>query len=176
MCNIKTISNIIKSVDLNKHEKLASILQYIVNYCSIDNSLYFILGSYALREHRMISDLDVNIDYDEFEKLQKLSFGKVELYNNQIRWFYDLTEKYKKIDPNVNDFSIEIIQKRPNEGLPNEKFSLKYLKENGGLDIDKYGHQIFNLKTLLAWKIEMNRDKDKIDIELINKIINLSDI
>ncbi len=173
MYNIKTISKIIKSIDLNKHEKLASILQSIMNYCDIDNSLYFILGSYALREHRIISDLDINMDYDEFEKLQKLQFGKVELYNNQTRWFYDLTEKYKKIDPNVNDFSIEIIQKRPNEGLPNEKFSLKYLKDNNGLDIDKYGHQIFSLKTLLAWKIEMNRDKDKADIELINKVILL---
>jgi hypothetical protein len=50
-------------------------------------------------------------------------------------------------------------------------FSLNKLVKNG-LDIDENKHQFFNLKTLLLWKKTMNRDKDKLDIELIENILN----
>ena len=167
----RKILSIIES-DHPKHDKLASILQLIINFCKINKKSYFILGSYALREYRTISDLDVNMDFDQFKKLKRLPFGEIQPYNNQTRWFYDLTSEYQKIDASAIDFSIEIFQKKPTEGFPNEKFSLGYLKEHDGLDIDKYKHQFFNLKTLLAWKTAMGRDKDKLDIELIKKILN----
>ena len=57
---------------LKKYEKLASILKYVfVDVCKIDQDKYFILGSFGIREHRLINDLDINIDKDEFMKLEK---------------------------------------------------------------------------------------------------------
>ena len=167
------ISTIIHESD-SKHDKLAQILKLIIDVCDIDQSKYFILGSYALREHRTISDLDLNMDFDEFEKLSKSGLGEVQPYNEQIRWFYDMTKEYQEVDPNANDFSIEIFKKHPYEGFPNEKFSLGYLQKHNGLDTDKYGHPFFNLKTLLDWKTTMGRDKDKPDIEMINGILSKS--
>ncbi len=45
------------------------------------------------------------------------------------------------------------------------------LTKNKGLDTDENGHQFFNLTTLLRWKQQMNRDKDKPDIELIQNLM-----
>jgi hypothetical protein len=46
-----TIEKIIKSDKLKKYEKLSRILYYIfVKICKIDQSKYYILGSYALRK------------------------------------------------------------------------------------------------------------------------------
>ena len=53
------------------------------------------------------------------------------IYNNQIRWFFDMTKLYNDLTKNNEpDFSIEAFQKNPNEGFPNEQFSLNYLKEH----------------------------------------------
>lgn len=165
----KEIDDIITR-SITKHEKLAEILKLVIDKCGIDQSKYFILGSYALREHRTISDLDISMFYKEFEKLYKLGVGEFQLYNKQIRWFYDLTEKYKEVDPSATDFSIEVFRKCQDEGFPNENFSLGKLIEKKGLDVDKYGHQFFSLDTLLDWKTTMGRDKDTPDIELIKQI------
>ena len=73
---------------------------------------------------------------------------------------------------NENDFSIEAFMKKNTEGFPNDKFSLKYLTENNMLEKDENGHQFFSLTTLLEWKKAMNRDKDKPDIGLIEKLLN----
>ena len=156
----------------NKYTKLAEILKKIIDDCKIDQSKYFILGSYALRKQREINDLDINMDENEFDKLIKcVKYGKRELYNNQIRWFFDLTDKYKEIDPTANDFSIEIFRKAPLDGFPNGNYSLQRLKENNALTTDNYGHQYFKLKTLLEWKKTMNRPKDQDDIKLIEKLL-----
>lgn len=174
--NINNIAWSIINTTLKKHEKLALILQIIIEYTQIKQNSYFILGSYALRELRTINDLDINMDYDEFKKLEKIAneekIGIIEEYNNQIRWFYDLTQEYKKIDETAEDFSIEIFQKKPIEGFPNENFSLKVLKKQHGLDKDMFGHQFFSLETLLNWKKTMNRPKDQPDIILIEKQLN----
>lgn len=51
---------------------LSSILKYIfIDICKIDQRKYYLLGSYALREHRNINDLDINLDHIEFMKLEK---------------------------------------------------------------------------------------------------------
>ena len=173
---IRKLSSSIINSSLTKHEKLALIFQIIVEYTKVKKNSYFILGSYAVREMRSINDLDINMDYDEFKKLKKLAeeekIGIVETYNNQIRWFYDMTDEYKKIDNSAEDFSIEVFQKKPTEGYPNENFSLQVLKDNKGLDKDTFGHQFFSLKTLLDWKKTMNRSKDLADIALIEEQLN----
>ena len=167
----ETIKSIIRTSDL-KHVKLSNILKYIfVDICHIDQQKYFILGSYAIRDHRKINDLDINLDDKEFIKLEeatKRGLGYIEFYNGQIRWFYDLTDEYNKLtNSDETDVSIEAFQKYPNVGFPNSNFSLAYLVENNGLDKDFNGHQFFSLNTLLDWKKTMNREKDKPDIDLI---------
>jgi len=144
--------------------------------CNIDQRKYYILGSYALREHRAISDLDINIDATEFMKLSTAcdkNTGQIQIYNNQIRWFVDYTDTYNQLTGlNETDFSIEAFMKQPNEGFPNSTYSLNKLVRTNGLDIDNFGHQHFSLKTLLKWKKKMNRDKDKKDIIIIKTIIS----
>lgn len=169
-----TINKIILS-DIPKHEKLSLILKYLfVDICDINQKKYYILGSYAIREHRKISDLDINLDHDEFFKVQNLitkSLGTLEIYNNQIRYFYDMTNEYNIIlGTNEKDFSIEAFQKLQTVGFPNDNFSLAYLTKNLGLDKDKNGHQFFNLSTLLLWKKTMNREKDIPDIKLLESL------
>lgn len=172
----KKITSIMSDKLLQKHQKLSKILHCIfVELCNISQDKYYILGSFAIREHRTISDLDINMDIDEFMKLEtavKNDIGHIEFYNGQIRWTYDLTDEYNKLtNSNEKDFSIEAFQKNPDVGYPNNNFSLNKLVKNG-LDIDENKHQFFNLKTLLLWKKTMNRDKDKLDIELIENILN----
>ena len=172
----ENITKIIQDTTLQKYQKLSSILHEIfVNICSIDQKKYYILGSFAIRKNRQISDLDINLDSNEFFKLNKalkLGFGKLEIYNNQIRWFYDLTETYNSITKlKEDDFSLEAFQKEPLDGYPNSEYSLDYLQKNNMLDIDENGHQYFSLLTLLKWKKQMNRPKDQPDIELIEQLL-----
>ena len=174
------MDDIIKSImvsKLKKHEKLSKILHHLfVEICDISQKKYFILGSYSIRDLRQINDLDINLDFNEFFKLHKLTeikMGVLEFYNNQIRWFYNLTDVYNKLTgEHENDFSIEAFQKLPLDGFPNETFSLQKLTENNKLDTDENGHQFYNIKTLLEWKKTLNREKDKADIELINSVLN----
>ena len=161
---------------LEKYEKLSNILKYIfIDICKIDPKKYYILGSFAIRDHRKINDLDINLDKDEFIKLEratKKGFGRIEFYNNQIRWFFDLTKEYNDLTSSKEkDFSIEAFMKDPKVGFPNNKFSLSSLIKNNGLAKDKNNHQHFNLKILLKWKKTMNREKDQPDIILIEKLL-----
>ena len=172
----KVIKNIILDKKLKKYQKLSKILKYIfVDIAGINQKKYFILGSFAIREYRTINDLDINLDISEFNKLEKVvekNMGVLQFYNGQIRWFYDMTSEYNKLTKsNESDFSIEAFQKSPEEGFPNNKFSQKYLKKNNLLDTDENGHQFFNLKTLLKFKLTLNRPKNQDDIVLIKSII-----
>ena len=170
------IKKILMSKRLKKYQKLSNILKYIfVDICKINQNKYYILGSFSIREHRKINDLDINIDKDEFMKLSvavEKGFGKIEFYNGQIRWFYDLTKEYNKLTSSKEkDFSVEAFMKDPKIGYPNNKFSLSYLKKNKGFSRDKNKHQFFNLHSLLKWKKTMNREKDKPDILLIKSLL-----
>jgi hypothetical protein len=172
----KKIESIISS-NTQKYEKLSAILKYLfVDIAKISQDNYFFFGSFGLREHRTISDLDINLDYDEFLKLESVmqkGMGNLQFYYGQIRWFFDLTKEYNELTGKTEkDFSIEAYQQKPTEGYPDETYSLKNLKEYGGLDRDSNGHQYFNLTTLLRWKQQMNREKDKSDIVLIQKLLS----
>ena len=111
------INQIILSTD-SKFQKLSKILKYLfVDIAQIDQTKYYILGSYALREHRHINDLDINLEQSEFYKLKKvidMGFGSIEIYNNQIRWFFDMTNEYCLILGNhkETDFSSEAFSSR----------------------------------------------------------------
>ena len=160
--------------NIPKYQKLSNILKLLINYCDINNKKYMIIGSYSIRNYREINDLDMNMEENEWDKLNKLvnmGLGIMKIYNNQHRFFFDMTEEYKKIDPNANDFSIEIFRKEMSVGFPNDTFSIEYLIKNKGLDKDDNKHLYFNKKTLLRWKKTMNRVKDIKDIELLETLI-----
>ena len=172
------IKRIIVDRALEKHEKLAAILRYLfVELAGVSQTKYYILGSYAIREHRTISDLDINMDHDEFFKLGALTdrgMGAVQIYGGaQIRWFFDLTQEYNALTGAAEaDFSVEAFQKRPADGFPDASFSLQALKAARGLAVDpRFGHRFFSLPTLLRWKTAMNREKDRPDIELLNQLL-----
>ena len=170
------IKSILSAKTKKKHEKLSSLLCYIfVKVCKIDQRKYYILGSYALRKNRNINDLDINLDADEFMKLEeatKKGWGRIEFYNGQIRWFFDLTKQYNKLNSSrESDFSIEAFMKDPAIGFPTNDFSLVKLTNAGGLEKDEKGHQFLGLQVLLKWKKAMKREKDKSDIELISSLL-----
>lgn len=169
-CDYTKIIEISKS----KHDALSSLLYEIIKYCDIDKESYMIIGSYGLRDYREIGDLDVMMNSDQYKKLTKLTDKKITTgkmkSNNQPFWKLDFTDEYNKIIPNTNDFSIEIFDQNPDDGFPDKNFSLNKLKKENGLDRDKNGNYFFNLKTLLAWKKTMSRDKDLKDIQIIEKL------
>lgn len=159
-----------------KYEKLSKILKYIfVDICKINQTKYFILGSFSIRKYRTINDLDINLDKDEFMKLSlaiNKGFGKLEFYNNQIRWYFDLTKEYNKLTKSKEkDFSIEAFMKDPKIGYPTNLFSLSKLTKNKGFKKDDNNHQYFSLQYLLKWKTTMNRSKDQEDIKLIKNLL-----
>ena len=138
---------------LKKHEKLSSILKYVfVEICQIDQTKYYLLGSFAIREHRAINDLDINLDKDEFMKLEKATdknLGNIEFYNGQIGWKLDLPQDYNLVnDSSENDFSFEAFMKYGKIGFPDNRFSLKHLTKIKGLEKDTNGHQYFTLPIL----------------------------
>jgi hypothetical protein len=171
-----TIKYIITS-KLRKHEKLSTILKYLfIDLAQIDQTKYFIFGSYRLREHREIGDLDIMIDEKEFMKLEKLNIGKLDFYNGDIRWKYDMTADYNILTKSTEtDFSIEAFQKNKAEGFPNKNFSLDNLIKINGLDRDENNHLMFSLNSLLYWKKTMARDKDKKDIIIIEGLLKAED-
>lgn len=175
MLDIKnTITKIIYDENITKYQKLSDILEILMSYCGISNNKYMIIASYCIRNYREINDLDMNMLSEEWEKLNKLiniGIGVIETYNGQLRYFLDMTEEYKKVDPIAKDFSIEIFKKEFNEGFPNEKFSMEYLLKTNGLDRDENKHLFFNKNTLLRWKKTIAREKDKSDIILLEALI-----
>ncbi len=171
----QTIIDILKSNN-EKYIKLSKILYYLfVVLASISQDKYMIIGSYGMRKYRNISDLDISLDNEEFLKLKKLidlGYGKLEIHNNQIRWFYDLTSQYNEShDKKENDFSIEAYQINPSLGFPDNEFSFNYLIETYGLEIDENNHKHFKISTLLKWKKTLGRVKDVADILLIENVL-----
>tara|TARA_B100000683_G_C12409146_1_gene523033 strand:+ start:598 stop:909 length:312 start_codon:yes stop_codon:yes gene_type:complete len=66
---------------------------------------------------------------------------KYYIYNNQIRWKYDLTKEYNKLNSSKeSDFSIEAFMKDPKVSFPNNQFSLDSLKKSKGFSKDKNNH------------------------------------
>lgn len=168
------IIQIIYNENITKYQKLSDILKIILDYCDIDNNKYMIIASYCIRNYREINDLDMNMISDEWDKLNKLvnhGNGVIQSYNGQMRYFLDMTDEYKKIVSNATDFSIEIFKKELNEGFPNETFSIEYLLNHDGLNRDDNNHLYFNKETLLRWKKTMMREKDKVDIALLEELL-----
>jgi len=175
MSLIKTkIADIIFDENTTKYQKLSDILKILVDYCNINNNKYMIIASYGLRVYRPINDLDMNMEADEWMKLQKLldlGIGITETYNGQVRYFLDMTKEYQQVDPSEKDFSIEIFKKEVGEGYPDSTFSISHLFKNNGLERDENKHLYFNKNTLLRWKKITNRPKDIIDIKILENLI-----
>lgn len=171
------IINILRSKN-EKYKKLSDILYHLfVNLAEISQYKYMIIGSYGMRNYRNISDLDISLDNEEFFKLKILiekGYGKLEIHNNQIRWFYDLTTQYNEFhEKKERDFSIEAYQVNPAIGFPNNEFSLNHLAEFNELETDENGHKYFKIFTVLKWKKALGRVKDMADIQLVENVLKI---
>lgn len=164
--NIENIIKIYKNSDIlesNRNELMATILCMIVTYCDIDQDKYHILSSYAIKDFKSVSDLDVNMEPSEWKKLSKSKMGKSGIYNNQKRYFIKL--------PSISqDAEIEIFNKKPTEAYPNDFFSHKKIKNK--LIRDEYGNLYYPLNIFVEWKNTVHRLKDKKQLQLLNKKIN----
>ena len=69
--------------------KRYDILKYLfVDIAGIDQSKYYILGSYSIRRHREINDLDIHLENIEFFRLKALldkNIVRLDIYKDQIR-------------------------------------------------------------------------------------------
>jgi len=174
--HIESSIKFIMRSSMEKHNKLSTILRYLfVNECDIDQKKYFLIGSYTIRKWRKINDLNIIIVPNEFIKLEQLvtiGIGKMEMYNGGYRWFYDMTNYYNEITgQHEKKFSIEAYRVNERYGFPDDRFSLSNLMKIGGLELDENDHLFLRLSILLIWKKTMNRPKDLIDIDIIEKIL-----
>jgi len=152
---------------------LSKILKHIVDICKIKPNSYYIIGSYTIRkerelEGRPISDLDVIMAPDEFEKLRGLArlAGKIDMFTGNSG---KTTERYSiSIEKNGKEYPIEIFNLPESEGIPTNDLSMKELKEEG-FSKDENGHLMFSPSTLLRWKRSMNRPKNQKDISILEK-------
>ena len=149
-----------------KSTKLAKILYVIMNKFDIPSKSYCILGSYALRDYREINDIDVDLDTKHFKKLKNCSIGNITVVNNENVWTFQRKHR-------IINYKIEIYEVDPKIGFPNESFSLISLfSTSNDLQMDDFGHYHYRIKTVKRWKTIVRREKDEVDIILINSILN----
>lgn len=140
---------------------LPTALLMIVSYCDIDQSRYHIISSYAIRQIKPVSDLDIVMHEDEWKKLAKCGLGQSEIYNNQDRYFI-----------NIGLIDIEIFSKKDELGYPNADFSMNSLRPN--LVSDAYGHLHYSFEMLVSWKVVVHRNKDREHLtQLMNDVMTL---
>lgn len=158
--------NMILIENISKSAKLAKILNEIMTNYGIPKEAYIILGSYAIREFREISDLDVDMDQNYFSKLEICKLGTVSLRGEEYVWAFNYT--FDGIS-----YIIEVYATDPYKNYPNDSFSITNLHLRNALDKDEYTQNCYKLETLLEWKQIANRKKDQSDIELIKKILKI---
>ena len=165
----KNINNLIenyKKIGLNnRNELMSTILLMIVCYCDIDQSKYHISSSYAIRDFKPVSDLDLAMEENEWKKLDKFlpkKFGESGIYNGDLRYLI----KFSNLD---EDAELEIFCKNSKKGYPNNRFSHNSL-QNKFLK-DSYGHLYYSLDTFVNWKSTVHRNKDKDHIVLLKNNI-----
>jgi hypothetical protein len=153
--------------NIPKSAKLAKILNHVMTKYEIPKEAYIILGSYALRNYREISDLDVDMDESYFSLLEVCKLGSVSLRGEEYVWAFNHTYE------NIN-YIIEVYATNPDKNFPNDNFSINSLHSSKALQNDEYDQYYYKLDTLLIWKETVNRDKDQKDIDLIKNILLLN--
>ena len=153
-----------------KYAKLSDLLAYIIKVSEIAPESYYILGSYAIRkerenEGRSITDLDVAMRPDQFNKLRSLGFG---LINDEYTGGSGVKTPQYAITIN-GEYEIEIFSIPDDMGIPINEFSRTTIG-NTGFQKDENGHLVFTPKTLLNWKRRMGRAKNAPNIKILEKI------
>ena len=166
------ISRIISS-EKPKYAKLSDLLTYIITVCGIAPDTYYILGSYAIRkereyEKRPITDLDVAMHPDQFEKLRSLAaqgFGRI---NDEYTGGSGVKTPQYAIT--IDDkYEIEIFSIPDTIGVPTNEFSKNAIDAKKGFQKDENGHLVFKPQTLLNWKRRMGRAKNAGNIAILEK-------
>ena len=170
------ISRITSSSKPN-YAKLSDLLAHIIKVCGIAPDTYYILGSYAIRkeranEGRPITDLDVAMRPDQFDRLRPLAaagFGLIdEGYkggSGVVTPQYAITIVGKNED---DKYEIEIFSTPDTIGIPINEFSRNTIG-NTGFQKDENGHLVFDPKILLNWKRRMGRPKNAANIAILEK-------
>jgi hypothetical protein len=162
---IDEVKSVLKE-KIPKSTKLAKILNLVMTISGVPKEAYIILGSYALRNYREISDLDVDMDENYFSLLKVSPLGIVSLRGDEYVWAFN--QEYEDIV-----YTIEVYATNPCKNFPNNNFSINSLHNSNALQKDEFDQFHYKLETLLEWKQTVNREKDQKDIKLIKNIINL---
>ena len=109
---------------------------------------FVIGGSYALRHHRQIRDLDIIIPPQDSGKLVRLGLGKLAGGSN---WVYHI---------NTPSGVIEIFR---DSNIP----GYEYDPMGEGYTADEWANKCWSLEHTLQWKTAFGRPKDKADIRLV---------
>jgi hypothetical protein len=152
---------------------LSNILKNIIDSCSINQTKYYIIGSYTIRkererEGRPIGDLDVIMAPDEFNKLKDFGMGEFEEFTGNSG---KTTERFSiTVEKDGKEYPIEIFNLPESEGIPTNELSMEALQgKKGSFTKDKNGHLMFSPITLLKWKESMNRKKNQADIAILRR-------
>ena len=133
--------SIIKTI--RKTDILAYLLRNIINIANISNEDYAIIAGYGLRNIREVTDLDVAVSKNAYEKLKTLDFlieGTSKI-SNTPRLFIDLP--FIEKDASIEFFELE------KTGFPSDRYSLRNLQKNHDLILDKFQNPYINLPIVI---------------------------
>jgi hypothetical protein len=122
---------------------LAYLLRNIINIANISNEDYAIIAGYGLRNIREVTDLDVAVSKNAYEKLKTLDFlieGTSKI-SNTPRLFIDLP--FIEKDASIEFFELE------KTGFPSDRYSLRNLQKNHDLILDKFQNPYINLPIVI---------------------------
>jgi hypothetical protein len=115
-----------------------------MNDCGVKTNQYMIIASYCLKDFRQITDLDVVVSINAYEKIKNSSgvkIGKAKISGDE-RVFLTLNSL-------GDDVEIEFFPKKTNQGFPSKYFSMRNLKKNKKLLVDNFGNQYYNMETCI---------------------------
>jgi len=166
------ISRITSSSKPN-YAKLSDLLAHIIKVCGIAPDTYYILGSYAIRkerehEGRPITDLDVAMRPDQFDKLRPLAAKGVGRIDDGYKGGSGVVTPQYAITI-VGKYEIEIFSTPDTIGIPINEFSRNAVNAKKGFQKDENGHLVFKPQTLLNWKRRMGRPKNAANIAILEK-------
>ena len=126
----------------SKTDKMAQILKWIMKRNGISKTEYFIIAGYGLRDYREVTDIDVAVSKQAYNKLRQggqLKVGMAKISKTE-RLYLELPE----ID---SDAEIEIFELE-NKGFPSNKFSLRNMQKHDYLIEDLYGNPYMKPKAV----------------------------
>jgi len=118
---------------------LSIILRRMMEDNGITDKQYMIAGNYCLRKIKDVTNLDVVILKEAYEKLKTKEIGDMSVA--KISKIEIIVVKFPKLGPEA---AIKFYPKEHNTGFPTNEFSLDSLQKNGELVHDDIGNPYYN--------------------------------